>query len=178
MLGSGDTGIERERELNWQCPCCRRSSSKRLLLVFVPPGSAPTAFYFPGTLCKIIRWVWPRCLSDHCFCPRPPECARFCCCCSVAQSCLTLCNPTDCSTSGLPVPHHLLEFAQVHCISDAVQPSHLLTPSSPALNLSQSQGLFQWIICSQQMAKNTGSSASALILPVNIQGWSPLRLTI
>ena len=62
------------------------------------------------------------------------------CCCSIAQSCLTLCNP---STPGLPVPHHLLEFAQVHVhrIGDAVQPSHLLTHSSPsALNLSQHQG--------------------------------------
>ena len=36
------------------------------------------------------------------------------CCCSVAKSCLTLCDPTDCSTPGLPVPHYLLEFAQVH----------------------------------------------------------------
>ena len=57
-----------------------------------------------------------------------------------------LCDPMDFSMLGLPVPHHLQEFAQVHvhCISDAVQPSHLLTPSSPsALNLSQHQGLFQ-----------------------------------
>ena len=62
------------------------------------------------------------------------------------QSCPTLCDPMDCSTPGLPVPHHLLESAQVHahCISDAVQPSHPLTPSTPsALNLSQHQGLFQ-----------------------------------
>ena len=65
---------------------------------------------------------------------------------SVAQSCLTLCNPMDGSMPGLPVPHHLLKFAQVriHCVSDATQPSHPLTPSSPsALNLSQHQGLFQ-----------------------------------
>ena len=69
-----------------------------------------------------------------------------CCCSSVIQLCLTLCDPMDCSMPGLPVPHHLLEFAQVHvhCISDAVRPSHPLTPSSPsALNLSQHQGLFQ-----------------------------------
>ena len=53
------------------------------------------------------------------------------------------CNPMDCSTPGLTVPHHLPEFAQVHvhCIGDAVQSSHALTPSSPsALNLSQHQG--------------------------------------
>ena len=57
------------------------------------------------------------------------------CCCSVTQLCLTLCDPMDCSTPGLPVPHHLPEFAQVHvpCIGDAVQPSHPLMPSSPLL---------------------------------------------
>ena len=77
-------------------------------------------------------------------------------CCSVAQPCPTLCNCMDCSTPGLPIPHRLLDFAQahVHRISDAVQPSHPLTPSSPsALNLSQHQGLFQWVICLYQMAK-------------------------
>ena len=71
---------------------------------------------------------------------------KMLCCCSVTQSCPTLCDPIDCSTPGLPVPYHLPEFAQVHvhCISDAVQPSHPLMPSSPsALNLSQHQGLFQ-----------------------------------
>ena len=60
-------------------------------------------------------------------------------CCSVTQSCMTLCRPINCSMPGLPVPHHLLKFAQVqvHCISDAIQPSHPLTPSSSALNFSQ-----------------------------------------
>ena len=70
----------------------------------------------------------------------------FYCCCSVTQSCLTLCNPMDCSTPGLSVPHHLPKFAQVHvhCIADAIQPSPPLTPSSPsALSLSQHQELFQ-----------------------------------
>ena len=64
-------------------------------------------------------------------------------CCSVTQPCLTLCDPVDCSTPGLPVPHHLPRFAQVrvHCIGDAVQTSHPLTLSSPsALNLFQHQG--------------------------------------
>ena len=54
----------------------------------------------------------------------------------------------DCSTPGLPNSHHLPEFAQVHIywMSDAIQPSHPLLPSSPpALNLSQHQGLFQWV---------------------------------
>ena len=72
----------------------------------------------------------------------------YCCCCSVAQSCPTLCDSMDCSMPGLPVPHHLLEFAQVHvhCIGDPIQPSHpLMLPSPSALNLSQHQGLFQWV---------------------------------
>ena len=65
---------------------------------------------------------------------------------SVAQSCPTLCDPMNCSTSGLPVHHQLPEFTQthVHRVSDAIQPSHpLLSPSPPAPNLSQHQGLFQ-----------------------------------
>ena len=77
-------------------------------------------------------------------------------CCSVAKSCATLCDSMDCSTSGFPVPHHLLEFAQVHVhwISDTIQPSHCLLPSSPsAFSFSQHQGLFQWVSCLHQVAK-------------------------
>ena len=75
---------------------------------------------------------------------------------------VTICNPMDGSMPGLPVPHHLPEFAQVHvhCTGDAIQPSHSVTPYSTALNLSQLQGLFQWVICSHQMDVNTGISTS------------------
>ena len=65
---------------------------------------------------------------------------------SVAQSCLTLCDPMNRSTPGLPVLLYLLEFAQIHvcCVNNAIQSSHPLSPlSPPALNLSQHQGLFQ-----------------------------------
>ena len=75
---------------------------------------------------------------------------------SVAQSCLTLCDPMDRSTTGLPIHHQLLEFIQthVHWVSDAIQPSHpLSSPSLPALSLSQHQGLFQWVISSHQVAR-------------------------
>ena len=64
----------------------------------------------------------------------------------VAQSCLTLCNPMDCSLPGFPVIHHLSELAQthIHSVNDAIQPSHPLSSSSPpALDLSQNQGLLQ-----------------------------------
>jgi len=75
---------------------------------------------------------------------------------SVAQLCLTLCNPMNGSTPGLPVHHQLPESTQthVHWVCDAIQPSHpLLSPSPLALNLSQHQGLFKWFSPSHQVAK-------------------------
>ena len=78
------------------------------------------------------------------------------CCWSVAKSCLTLYDPMNCSTPGFPVLHYLPEFAQthVHWVGDAIQPSHPLLPSSPpAFNLSQNQGLFQWVSSLHQVAK-------------------------
>ena len=87
----------------------------------------------------------------------------------------------DCSPPGLPIPHCFPEFAKVHVhfISDAIQPSQPPTLSSPsALDLSQHQGLFQWVICLHQSFQfATGASASALVLPVNTQGWSLLGLS-
>ena len=67
---------------------------------------------------------------------------------SLSWSCLTLCDTMDCSTPGFPVLHHIPQFAQTHVywVDDAIQPSHPLSfPSSPAFNLSQHQGLFQWV---------------------------------
>ena len=67
------------------------------------------------------------------------------------QSCLTLCDPMDCSTPGFPVLRHLLKCAQnhVHWVGDTIQPSRpLSTPSPPAFNLSQHQSLFQWLFTS------------------------------
>ena len=75
---------------------------------------------------------------------------------SVTQSCLTLCNPMNCSAPGLPVHHQLLESTQthVHRVGDAIQPSHpLSSPSPPAPNPSQHQGPFQWDSSSHQVAK-------------------------
>ena len=75
---------------------------------------------------------------------------------SVTQSCPTLCDPMDCSTSGLSVHHQLPEFTQthVHWVGDAFQPSHpLSSPSSPTFNLSQHQGLFKGVSSSHQVAK-------------------------
>ena len=75
---------------------------------------------------------------------------------SVTQSCPTLCNPMNRITPGLPVHHQLPEFTQIHVdqVGDAIQPSHPLSPPSPpAFNLSQHQGLFQWVSSSNQVAK-------------------------
>ena len=75
---------------------------------------------------------------------------------SVTQSCPTLCDPMNHSTPGLPVHHQLPEFTQthVHRVGDAIQPSHpLSSPSPPAPNPSQHQGLFQWVNSSHEVAK-------------------------
>ena len=75
---------------------------------------------------------------------------------SITQSSPNLCDPMDCSMPGLPVHHQLPEFTQthVHWIGGNIQPSHpLLSPSPPAFNLPQHQGLFQWVSSSHQVAK-------------------------
>ena len=95
---------------------------------------------------------------------------------SVTWLCPTLCDPMNHSTPGLPVHHQLPEFTQtyVHRVGDAIQPSHpLSSPSPPAFNLSQHQGLFQsqFFISGGQSIR---VSASASVLPMNTRGWSPL----
>ena len=83
-------------------------------------------------------------------------------------------------TPGLPVHRQLPEFIQthVHRVRDAIQPSHpLSSPSPPTFNLSQHQGLFQWVSSLHQVAKVLEFSASASVLPMNIQDWFPLGLT-
>ena len=95
-----------------------------------------------------------------------------------SRHCVPLCNPMDCSMLGIPVIQYLLEFSQthVHWVHDAVQPSHPLSSPPPALNLSQHQGLFQWLSCSLHLV------AKVLELQFQhqsfqFQGWFPLGLT-
>ena len=98
---------------------------------------------------------------------------------SVAQSCPTLYDPMNRSMPGLPVHHQLPEFNQthVHRVGDVIQPSHsLLSPFPPAPNPSQHQSfpvsqLFAW------GGQSIGVSASASVLPINTQDWSPLGWT-
>ena len=88
--------------------------------------------------------------------------------CSVARLCLTVCNPMDCNMPGYPVHHQLPESTQthVHWVGDAIQSSHpLSSPSPPALNLSQHQGLFQWVSSLLRWPKDWSFSFS--ISPTN-----------
>ena len=103
------------------------------------------------------------------------------CCCSVALPCPALCNPMDLSTPHFPVHHYLPELSQTHVywVGDPIQPSRpVLSPSPPAFNLSQHQGLFQWVGSCIKCTKYWSIvSASASVLPMNIWGWFPLGLT-
>ena len=98
---------------------------------------------------------------------------------SVAQSCPTLCDPMNPSTPGLPVHHHLQEFTQIHVhrVSDAIQPTHpLLSPPPAPQSLPASESfpmgqLFAW------GGQSIGVTASASVLPMNTQDWSPLGWT-
>ena len=99
---------------------------------------------------------------------------------SVTQLCPTLCNPMNCSMPGLPVYHQIPEFIQthVHRVSDTIQPSHpLSSPSSPAPNPSQHQGSFPMSQLFAWGGQSIGVSASASVLPMNTQDWSPLGWT-
>ena len=95
---------------------------------------------------------------------------------SIAQSCPTLCDPMNCSTPGLPVHHQLPEFTQthVHRVGAAVHPSH---PFSSCLQSFPASGSFpvSWLLISGE--PSIGASASASVLPVNIQDWFPLGWT-
>ena len=100
---------------------------------------------------------------------------------SVTQSCPTLCNSMECRNPGFPVHHKLPELAQTH-VGDAIQPSHpLSSPSPPAFNLSQHQGLFKWVSSSYLVARVSEFQLPASVLPMKIQdsfplgwtGWSP-----
>ena len=98
---------------------------------------------------------------------------------SIAQSCLTLCEPMNCSTPSLPAHHQLSEFSQtyVHWVGDAIQPSNPLSSPSPfALNL-YSIRVFQMNQLFASRGQSIGVSPSASGLPMNTQDWSPLGWT-
>ena len=98
---------------------------------------------------------------------------------SVAQLCLTLCNPVDCSNQGLPVHHQLPELTQthVHWFSDAIQPSHPVVPFSSCLQSFLASRSFQVSQLFASGGQSIGVPASASVRPVNIQDWIPLGWT-
>ena len=87
----------------------------------------------------------------------PNKRKNYCCHCSVAKSCLTLCHPVDCSTPSFPFLYYHPEFAQIHVhwLRHWYLPtiSSSVTPSPLALNLSQYQGLFQWVGSLHEVAR-------------------------
>ena len=96
---------------------------------------------------------------------------------SFTQSCPTLCNPMDCSTPGLPVHSQFLDFTQthVHWVGDAIQTSHPLSYLSPPTFQSfPASGSFQMSQFFTSGGQSIGVSASASVLPMNIQDWFPL----
>ena len=109
----------------------------------------------------------------------PVSSIKSCClCCSVAQSCSTLCDPMDCSTPGFPVLHYLLEFAQTHVywVGDAIQPSSIV-PFSSRLQSFPALGSFPMSQLFASGGHRIGALVSASVLPMNIQGWFPLEWT-
>jgi len=95
---------------------------------------------------------------------------------SVAQSCLPLCNPMDYSMPGLPVHHQLLEFTQTHVHWRGDPSNHLISvvPFSSRLQSFPASGSFQMSQFFTSCGQSTGVSASASVLPMNIQDWFPL----
>ena len=98
-------------------------------------------------------------------------------CCSIAKSCPTLCDPMYCSMPGFPVLYYLPKFVQthVHWVSDAIQPSHLLSSRPllpPSVFPSIRVFLMSWLFTSG--SQSIGVWASASVLPKNIQDWFPL----
>ena len=139
-------------------------------LLFESVGKSSSCYFILGILTDK---NWSSCLRYS------YENCHWCQFSSVAQSCLTLCDPMDCSTPGFPVHHQLPELAQIHVhwVGDAIQPSHpLLSPLLPPsifprirVFLNESVLHFRW--------PSVGISASASVLSMNIQDWFPLGWT-
>ena len=144
----------------------KKSSIQRVLfflLCFPVPRHLPLGWSCLNVKMKYLRVLWRKgmwltaeCVECACWGLLQNSAVSLFQFSSVAQSCLTLCDPMDCSIPGFLVHHQLLELAQthVHWAGDAIQPSHPLSYSPPpAFNLSQHQSLFQWVSSSHQVAK-------------------------
>ena len=125
---------ERKKRYNWSSHCSAAGCIVSFILL-------------------LLRYYFPRILNQYYFKYFSPGSVQFS---SVTQLCLTFCNSMYWSTTGFPVPHQLPELAQthIHRVCDAIQPSHpVSSPSLTAFNLSQHQGLLQWVSSLHQVAK-------------------------
>ena len=130
--------------LGWDDPLQEEMGTHSSILALKIPWTEVWITTVPGG-CKELgmtsNWAWTHDSFQHlCLFAWSSIILVSICCCSVAQSCLTLCNTKECSTPGFPVHHQFSELAQTHLhwVGDAIQLSHSLSsPSSPALNLSQ-----------------------------------------
>ena len=154
---------EREQNRLWRAssghalflPTCRR---------LLPASPARLGTPGPGENLSFLLRCGPPARRGHCW-PAAHTC-------SVAQSCPTLYDPMNCSTSGLPVHHQLLEFTQthVHSVGDVIQPSHpLSSPSLHAFQYFPSSGSFQMSQLFAPGGQSTGVLATASALPMNTQ---------
>ena len=127
------------------------------LLYYIYRHNLYWSLYFCSNLLKVwhsrreclISWlssIWQLPHSVFCNGRQNPALYLSCCCCSVTKLCLTLCDPRDCSMPGSSVLHYLLKFAQIHILCQSVMLFYLLPSPSFAFNLSQHQGLFQWVM--------------------------------
>ena len=159
----GIWGLDQDLEDDYlSLPWKSRNGLKTVLVTILEEGwrqsgEQPTELLFLSCKSPLLCQHWEMANTVHRFSPSRRGTvnrdSRFS---SVAQSCLTLCDPKNYSTPGLPVHHHLPEFTQthIHRVSDAIQPSHPLpSPSPPAPNPSQHQSLFQWVNSSHEVAE-------------------------
>ena len=117
------------------CPASQTGNALDLCCL-LPPGQRPLTWHMAWKGRLTLGWL-------------------TLCHCLVAKLCPTLCDPVTCSTPSFAALHYLPELTQthVHWASDAIQPSHSLSTPSPALNLPQQQGLFQWVSSLHQVAR-------------------------
>ena len=143
-----------------------------IICIWAMNSSSEKSYWFP-------TGGWWKDLESLLWAPEEERLNIICGCCSLTNSCPVLCDLIDYSTPGSSALHYFLEFAQTHVywVSDAIQPSRLLLPPSPAFNLSQHQNLFTMSRLFASGDQSTGASASASVLPMSIQGQFPLRWT-
>ena len=131
------------------------NKSQQITASFVELSPFHLQISFTKSTWNVYLEMIPACNLTSSLYPEHPK-TPCCCCFSVVKLPLTLCDPMNCRMPGFSIHHYLPEFDQthVHWVSDAIQPSHPLLPSSPLdLNFPQHQGLFQWVSSSHQVAK-------------------------